>query len=701
MRCRRLLLLALTTLLAAGWAEAASLLFLDNPEGTHVDAGRRLRMDDASGTFTAERLDTGTIRVEVGDASSTRRWLLFFSPPEGGTLATGEYLNAATYVRPDRPSFSVDGDVAGCRDDGGRFLVYELEVDVEGELLELAVDFERPCLSGGPFLTGSLHYRVGDPGCALAADGTACEPYDACSGGGACLAGQCRAVEPVVCSPEHDQCENAAVCHPTIGSCLEPGVAAFGTPCDDGNPCTARDWCRDGVCEAWFGEAVSCNDGDACTDDFCDSAVGCRHAAVAGACGEPGESSTVLFVVDEPPAGSTEPREQRLFTAADAEFRLQDSDDDHLGFLILPTGPEGGSAFVEVRPPRGLRLAAGVYDGTEPGNWSGTAVLRVDDCYGPGRFEVLEVARGVFDRVEAVSFRFDQRCDDGGRRRGTLHYRAGFETCRSLPDGASCDDRNGCTASSSCRGGLCVGSAAPACPSSDACRPAPFCEPIGGACVAGVAHANGTVCDDADPCTTSGLCEAGACVGATPIVSCACLDVPEGGACWTLAGTTVVRASAVGTLRGYSVRCAGSCQRPQSALFLTKPDGTYWAPGGVAACGGEREVPVPAEVGRWQRRRKGTMVLEPDNLGEIAAAAAACSGIKLKAVRTVMEPADDGSVVGRTMLRYRQRAELPITFKSTVHFNGTSDPFALVERPLRTRPARVCDGPLRLRCQVQ
>ncbi|MBN2496850.1 MAG: VWA domain-containing protein [Deltaproteobacteria bacterium] len=56
-------------------------------------------------------------------------------------------------------------------------------------------------------------------------------------------------------------CSNAA-----WSDCVPEG------PCDDGDACTADDWCTGDVCT---GEAVDCDDGNPCTDDGCDPASGC------------------------------------------------------------------------------------------------------------------------------------------------------------------------------------------------------------------------------------------------------------------------------------------------------------------------------------------------------------------------------------------------------------------------------------------
>jgi hypothetical protein len=50
--------------------------------------------------------------------------------------------------------------------------------------------------------------------------------------------------------------------------------AQDGTSCDDENPCTKGDVCRDGICR---GDFYSCADSQECTDDVCDGAGGCTN----------------------------------------------------------------------------------------------------------------------------------------------------------------------------------------------------------------------------------------------------------------------------------------------------------------------------------------------------------------------------------------------------------------------------------------
>ena len=102
------------------------------------------------------------------------------------------------------------------------------------------------------------------------ADGELCEDGDLCTEGDVCLGGQCKAGKAVSCDDGNpctdDWCESLAGC-------------AHGwneAPCEDGDPCTVDDRCMHGACMS--GGANPCDDHDACTRDWCDG--GCRHEPV-------------------------------------------------------------------------------------------------------------------------------------------------------------------------------------------------------------------------------------------------------------------------------------------------------------------------------------------------------------------------------------------------------------------------------------
>jgi hypothetical protein len=112
---------------------------------------------------------------------------------------------------------------------------------------------------------------------------TVCDNPDTCNGSGACQANN----EPgtTVCRPEADECDAAELCD-GVGSCPPDVSDPDGTPCEDGDACTSvdsipgnPDACEDGDC---VGIPVDCDDDDACTDDSCDSILGCTNVRDPG-----------------------------------------------------------------------------------------------------------------------------------------------------------------------------------------------------------------------------------------------------------------------------------------------------------------------------------------------------------------------------------------------------------------------------------
>ncbi len=73
------------------------------------------------------------------------------------------------------------------------------------------------------------------------ANGTSCNDGNACTQTDACQAGTCTGSNPVACTAL-DQCHVAGTCDPATGACSNP-VKSAGSPCSDGMPCTAGDYC--------------------------------------------------------------------------------------------------------------------------------------------------------------------------------------------------------------------------------------------------------------------------------------------------------------------------------------------------------------------------------------------------------------------------------------------------------------------------
>jgi cysteine-rich repeat protein len=102
--------------------------------------------------------------------------------------------------------------------------------------------------------------------CTYRPEGTACEDGDACTSNACDGQNNCIA-SPVNCD-DNDPCTDDS-CDPSTG-CIYTNNTA---PCDDGNACTTNDTCSDDVCVG--GPPPNCDDGNVCTDDSCDPAIGC------------------------------------------------------------------------------------------------------------------------------------------------------------------------------------------------------------------------------------------------------------------------------------------------------------------------------------------------------------------------------------------------------------------------------------------
>lgn len=78
-----------------------------------------------------------------------------------------------------------------------------------------------------------------------------------------------------------DDCDTCSVDTLSDGKCLHIPFGEGGA-CEDGNPCSSGDACKDGKCLAT--KTVDCNDGNLCTADACDKDLKCVHKPSTGAC---------------------------------------------------------------------------------------------------------------------------------------------------------------------------------------------------------------------------------------------------------------------------------------------------------------------------------------------------------------------------------------------------------------------------------
>ena len=156
---------------------------------------------------------------------------------------------------------------APCDDDN---VCTENELCQDGECVVdtlLDCDDDNPCTTDlCNLIEGCTHINNSDP----------CDDDDACTEPGFCQAGQCN-LGPAVDCDDSNPC-TTETCDPQEGCGYELNQAE----CDDADACTAGDSCLDGVCQP--GGALDCDDDSPCTEDSCQSDIGCVYVNLDGNC---------------------------------------------------------------------------------------------------------------------------------------------------------------------------------------------------------------------------------------------------------------------------------------------------------------------------------------------------------------------------------------------------------------------------------
>ncbi len=137
------------------------------------------------------------------------------------------------------------------------------------------------CDDNNPCTTDSCD---SESGCTHVFNDLPCNDANACTTNEFCNLGVCGGGVAVVCNDENICTDDS--CDSQVG-CLYGANAA---PCDDGNPCTLEDTCANAACQPGAGE-LDCDDQNTCTDDSCDPDSGCVHTPVANDTPCPGDGT--------------------------------------------------------------------------------------------------------------------------------------------------------------------------------------------------------------------------------------------------------------------------------------------------------------------------------------------------------------------------------------------------------------------------
>lgn len=116
-------------------------------------------------------------------------------------------------------------------------------------------------------------------GCRACTKDTDCDPLGQCAGQKCDATNVCTTVTAHSCSDGNlntdDICELDASLNPVCRNSCRNAAA-----CSDNDACNGAETCNAGTCQS--GTPLSCDDGDLCTDDSCDTVTGCVHASRTG-----------------------------------------------------------------------------------------------------------------------------------------------------------------------------------------------------------------------------------------------------------------------------------------------------------------------------------------------------------------------------------------------------------------------------------
>jgi hypothetical protein len=149
--------------------QGVTAIVLESEAGDVVGAGRPLAFGPQSGIRAFRNLGGG-VSLRVADVS------LDFGPAPDRAFGPGVFAAATRFPFQDQgePGLSVFARGRGCNALGGRFEVLELRLAPDGEVLNLAIDFEQRCEGDRAALSGIVRLNsevVGAPELDVDADG--------------------------------------------------------------------------------------------------------------------------------------------------------------------------------------------------------------------------------------------------------------------------------------------------------------------------------------------------------------------------------------------------------------------------------------------------------------------------------------------------------------------------------------------------
>ena len=357
-----------------------------------------------------------------------------------------------------------------------------------------------------------------DGGCQHANNTDTCDDVNKCTENDICAGGSCGGTA-VVCD-DGDGC-TTDTCNPLKG-CEYPSVP--GCECDedadciDTDVCNGQETCSGNTCVP--GTPPDCDDGNGCTDDWCDG--GCQHANNTDACDDESkctESDTCVNGV----CGGTP------IVCNDGDGCTTDTCNPLTGCVFTPVTDcecDEDTDCIDTDVCNGVERCAGntcvggtpldCDDGNEcTDDWCDGGCQHAnntDACDDESKCTESDTCANGYCTGTPIT------CNDGdGCTTDTCNPLTGCEYppiqgCECDED-SDCDDHDVCTGQETCnlQDGTCVPGTGPDCDDDDVCTD-DSCDPVDG-CQYVI---NTSPCDDGNACTADDTCSVGACQG-TPI----------------------------------------------------------------------------------------------------------------------------------------------------------------------------------------
>ena len=314
-------------------------------------------------------------------------------------------------------------------------------------------------------------------------DAGTCDDEDACTEGDRCEEGECVG-DPIVCD-DGNACTDD-ICDSTTGEC---GSMNNTASCFDGDPCSVGDACADGACVGG-GDTLDCDDGNPCTADRCEAGVGCVSEPMDGVACDDGNTCTANTMCTDGVCGGGE-----VMSCDDGSLCTVDSCDPELGCVnnsIADLCADANPCTDEVCDPE----VGCVYPfNTNPCD-DGSACTEGDVC-------TQGACLGAPVSLSDGNVCTDLTCDP----------ETGVEVAfNTLP----CDDSDACTLGDTCGDGMCVaGTGAPNCDDDNVCTD-DRCDPELGC----ANDPNTEPCDDNNVCTIGDTCAEGGCAPGEERLDC-------------------------------------------------------------------------------------------------------------------------------------------------------------------------------------